>query len=203
MNRVLIIVMMTVAAFAQDPYHLKQDVLGESLASYQQNNSECPTAKLKTDVIRKVQLCQVRASTLTFGRTKVLEKRVGFLHGRLYLVTMTFSHADFNAVSLALAEKFGQPAKARTTGQAVLITIAEVMGSKEMTQEQRKNVPRNAQTKEWANGISTISLSEYDASDPAFNTSTVSFTLDELIKEVRDNATKSVSQAGDKAKPAM
>ena len=39
MNRVLIIAMMTVAAFAQDPYHFEQDVLGESLASYQQNNS--------------------------------------------------------------------------------------------------------------------------------------------------------------------
>jgi hypothetical protein len=103
MNRVLIIVMMTVAAFAQDPYHFKQDVLGESLASYQQNNSECPTAKLKTDATRKIQFCQVRPSTLPFGRTKVLEKRVGFLHGRLYLVTMTFSHADFNAVSLALS----------------------------------------------------------------------------------------------------
>jgi hypothetical protein len=203
MNRVLIIVMMTVAAFAQDPYHLKQDVLGESLASYQQNNSECPTAKLKTDAIRNIQFCQVRASTLTFGRTKVLEKRVGFLHGRLYLVTMTFSHADFNAVSLALSEKFGQPAKARSTDQAVLITIAEVMGSKEMTQEQRRNVPLNSQTKEWANGISTISLSEYDATDPTFNTSTVSFTLDELINEVRDNATKSVNQSRDKAKSAM
>jgi hypothetical protein len=116
---------------------------------------------------------------------------------------MTFSHADFNAVSLALSETFGQPAKARSTDQAVLITIAEVMGSKEMTQEERKNVPLNAQTKEWANGISTISLSEYDATDPTFNTSTVSFTLDELIKEVRDNATKSVKQSRDKAKSDM
>ena len=203
MNRVLIIAMMTVAAFAQDPYHFEQDVLGESLASYQQNNSECPTAKLKTDAVRRVQFCQVKPSTLTFGTAKVLEKRVGFLRGRLYLVTMTFSHADFNAVSLALSEKFGQPVKARSTDQAVLITIAEVMGSKEMTQEQRKHVPRSAQTKEWANGISTISLSEYDATDPTFNTSTVSLTLDELIKEVRDNATKSVNQSRDKAKSGM
>ena len=203
MNRVLIIAMMTVAAFAQDPYHFEQDVLGESLASYQQNNSECPTAKLKTDAVRRVQFCQVKPSTLTFGTAKILEKRVGFLRGRLYLVTMTFSHADFNAVSLALSEKFGQPIKARSTDQAVLITIAEVMGSKEMTQEQRKHVPRSAQTKEWANGISTISLSEYDATDPTFNTSTVSFTLDELIKEVRDNATKSVNQSRDKAKSGM
>ena len=203
MNRVLIIAMMTVAAFAQDPYHFEQDVLGESLASYQQNNSECPTAKLKTDAVRRVQFCQAKPSTLTFGTAKVLEKRVGFLRGRLYLVTMTFSHADFNAVSLALSDKFGQPIKARSTDQAVLITIAEVMGSKEMTQEQRKHVPRSAQTKEWANGISTISLSEYDATDPTFNTSTVSFTLDELIKEVRDNATKSVNQSRDKAKSGM
>lgn len=203
MNRVLIIAMMTVAAFAQDPYHFEQDVLGESLASYQQNNSECPTAKLKTDAVRRVQFCQVKPSTLTFGTAKVLEKRVGFLRGRLYLVTMTFSHADFNAVSLALSDKFGQPVKARSTDQAVLITIAEVMGSKEMTQEQRKHVPRSAQTKEWANGISTISLSEYDATDPTFNTSTVSFTLDELIKEVRDTATKSVNQSRDKAKSGM
>jgi len=203
MNRVLIIVMMTVAAFAQDPYHFEQDVLGESLTLYQQNNSECQTAKLKTDAVRRVQFCQVKPSTLTFGTAKVLERRVGFLHGRLYLVTMTFSHADFNAVSLALSERFGQPAKARSTDQAVLITIAEVMGSKEMTQEQRKNVPLHAQTKEWANGISTISLSEYDATDPTFNTSTVSFTLDELIKEVRDNATKSVKQSRDKAKSGM
>jgi hypothetical protein len=203
MNRVLIIVMMTVAAFAQEPYHFERDVLGESLASYQQNNSECPTAKLKTDAIRKIQFCQVRPSTLPFGRTRVLEKRVGFLHGRLYLLTMTFSHADFDAVSLALSEKFGQPAKSRSTDQAVLITIADVMSSKEMTQEQRKNVPLNAQTKEWANGISTISLSEYDATDPTFSTSTVSFTLDELIKEVRDNATQSVKQTRDKAKSDM
>src|SRR4249920_854682 len=113
MNRVLIVVMMTVAAFAQEPYHFEQDVLGESLASYQQNNSECPTAKLKTDAVRRVQFCQVKPSTLTFGTAKVLEKRVGFLRGRLYLVTMTFSHADFNAVSLALSDKFGQPVKAR------------------------------------------------------------------------------------------
>jgi hypothetical protein len=203
MNRVLIVVMMTVAAFAQDPYHFEQDVLGESLTSYQQYNSECPTAKLKTDAVRRLQFCQVKPSTLTFGTAKVLEKRVGFLHERLYLVTMTFSHADFNAVSLALSEKFGQPAKARSTDQAVLITIAEAMGSKEMTQEQRKNVPLHAQTKEWANGISTISLSEYDATDPTFNTSTVSFTLDELIKEVRDNATKSVKRSRDKAKSGM
>jgi hypothetical protein len=203
MNRVLIIVMMTVAAFAQEPYKVKQDVLGESLATYQQNNSECPTAKLETDAMRKTQFCQVRTSILALGGTKVLEKRVGFLHGRLYLVTMTFSHADFNAVSLALSEQFGQPAKARSTDRAVLITIAQVMGNKEMTQEQRENVPLTAQTKEWTNGISTISLSEYDTTDRTFNTSTVSFTLDELIHEVRENATKSVKESQNKTKSDM
>lgn len=98
MNRVLIILTMMLGAFAfaQEPYHIQQDVLGEPLAIYQQNTNECPTPKLVPRVMGKVQVCEVNTST--FAGTKFLKKHVSFLHGHLYLVTMTFDHADFDGL---------------------------------------------------------------------------------------------------------
>lgn len=205
MKRALVVFVMTMAAFAvaQEPYHVKQDVLGEPLATYQQNTNECPTAKLKVDAMRKMQLCEGSTSASVFAGAQILKKHVSFLHGRLYLITMTFAHSDFDSLKLALIDKFGPPTRHRTTEKAVLITIAEVMRNEEMNQEQRENVPLSSDTKEWTNGVSTIYLSEHDTTDPTFKTSSVAFILNELSKEVLNNATKSLTESQNKTKSLM
>ena len=74
----------------------------------------------------------------------------------------------------------------------VLLTLARIMTGKEMTSP----VPARAANFKWANGVSTIQLSEYDASDPSFHTSNLSFSLDSALKEIRNNFDKKAEVAG-------
>ena len=192
-------------AFAQSPaspYAVKQDVLGEPLAQYQANNpKDCPAHALKTDKEYGAVFCAV-VGPITYAGETIGKKKVGFIHERLYLISMEFPHSSFFTVKSALSEKFGSPVE-RYIDQSTYITIAEAMSHKEKTHEERLNVPETGISDNWKNGVSQIDVQEYDIRDPSFQTSSVTFTLDVLAKEAIDNMNKANKANRAKSKTDM
>jgi hypothetical protein len=193
-------------AFAQSPpspYAVKQDVLGESLAEYQANNpKDCPAQAFKTDKDRGAVFCVIVGPTTYAGET-ISKKKVGFMHERLYLISMEFPHASFFAVKSALSEKFGEPVE-HLIQRPIYITLAETLSHKEKTYEERRNVPEIGIMDNWKNDVSQIDAEEYDIiGDPNFQTSSVTFTLDVLAKEAIDNMNKANKANRAKSKTDM
>jgi len=61
-----------------------------------------------------------------------------------------------------------------------------------MTPRQLDNIPARASNVKWSNGVSSIELREYDARDPSFQSSNLTFSLDSALKEIRNNFDKHV-----------
>jgi hypothetical protein len=185
---VFVLVCFALTALGQDapsPYAVKQDVLGESLAQYQANNpKDCPAPALKPDKDRVAVFCTVVGTT--YAGEAINKKKVGFMHERLYLVSMEFPHSSFYAIKSALSEKFGQPVE-KYIDQSTFITIAEALSKKEKTHEERLNVPETGIRDNWKNGVSQIAAEEYDILDTNFQTSSLNFTLDALANEAMEN----------------
>jgi hypothetical protein len=191
-------------AFAQvvpSPYAVKQDVLGESLAQYQANNpKDCPARAFKTDKERGAVFCTAVGPTTYAGQS--VNKKVGFMHDRLYLITMNFPHSSFLTMTAALSEKFGKPDETFIQ-QSAYITLAETLSGKEKTREERLNVPEIGANDKWKNGVSQIDAQEYSVLDISFQTSSVTFTLDELAKEAADNLNQAIDASHAKSKTDM
>jgi len=49
MKSALLTILLTITATAQEPFTIKHDRLGETLAAYRLNNDDCPTAAFKAD----------------------------------------------------------------------------------------------------------------------------------------------------------
>ena len=187
---------------SQQPYAVKQDVLGESLTQYRANNpKDCPASAFKSDQDRGAVLCAV-AVPATYAGKPLTKKTVGFMHDRLYYIEMTMAHPNYISVTAALAQKFGKPEE-RFTNRSVYITIAEAVSSKEKTLEERLNVPEAGVTQTWKNGVSEICASEYDLQDTDFQTSSLAFTLDVLAKEAAENMDKAIKAVHAKSKTDM
>jgi hypothetical protein len=187
---------------SQQPYAIKQDVLGESLAQYQANNpKDCPASAFKTNKDRGAVFCTVAVPATYAGQT-LTKKTVGFIHDRLYYIEMTLAHTNYVSVTAALAEKFGKPEE-RFTNRSVYLSIAETLSGKEKTHEERLNVPEIGVTQTWKNGVSEISASEYDLQDTNFQTSSLLFTLDVLAKEAVENMDKAIKALNAKSKTDM
>ena len=187
---------------APGPYTFKADVLGESLSQYQQNNKDCPSSALKTDKDRGVVYCEAKNTGFTYAGVTVLRKNSGFLHDRLYLVTITLPHGQYNTVAAALAEKFGKP-KETFMERPTILTVLEALSGKEKSHAERLDVPEIAEIKTWANGVSEISLQEYDLSDGTLQTSTVVFSLNDLAKEAGANMQRAMDANKKKARSDM
>jgi hypothetical protein len=146
---------------SSSPYAVKQDVLGESLAQYQANNpKDCPVRAFQADKDRGAVFCTVVGLT-TYAGEAINNKKVGFMHDRLYLITMNFPHSSFLTVKAALSERFGKPVE-RIVERSVYITFAEILSHKEKTHEERLNVPEIGTSDKWKNAVSEIDAEEYD-----------------------------------------
>jgi hypothetical protein len=166
---------------------VKQDVLGESLAQYQANNpKDCPDRAFKTHKERGVVFCTV-AGPATYAGQTVNKKTVGFMHNRLYFIEMDLPHSSHLTVTAALANKFGKPEE-QYIQRSVYISVVEAISGMAMTHVERQNVPEMGVDKTWKNGLSKIEAQEYNARYADFQTSTLTFTLDVLAKEVAEKA---------------
>jgi hypothetical protein len=143
------------ASLAQspEPYHVKDDVLGETVAAYRrnhQNERDCVLRKeLRSALAPSVQTCTTLAmyQQMTYGNHPVWGRKVAFDDGKLYSIYMTFSSDTYDRMLGLLTEKFGAPASTRS------------------------------ETAVWTNGVSTIML----AGEP--KAVTITFSLDALQRD--------------------
>jgi len=164
-------------------FSFKQDVMGETLEQYRANNpADCPDKNLVPDEKGSDDLtCKVAVPGTYVGK-KLAAKRVSFLHGKLYRIVITFPHADYTTIQVALKEKYGKSVDSYTS-RSVYIMFAEAMLRREMTREERLNVPEIGTSNKWSNDVSSIDTSEYELADPTFQTSNVAFFHTTLLAE--------------------
>jgi hypothetical protein len=189
MKGALFTILVTITAMAQEPFTMKQDQLGESLAAYHLNNDDCPAAAFKAVKASGALVCVSADKAFTYAGARHNAKRITVLSDRVVMINLTFSHAEYTTVLNSLRERFGNGIPSFTE-RSVLLTLAKLMVEKEMTPSQLENAPARAANFKWANGVSTIQLSEYDASDPSFQTSNLTFSLDSAVLEIRNNSDK-------------
>lgn len=183
-----------------EPYTIKADALGETLAQYRKNNGDCTAAVLQPDKDRGTMVCHLKNPAFTYAGIAVAEKYVGFLHDRLYVVNLIIPHGSFPTAKGAVTDKFGPPTKTSYRDKSTFITLAEILSGKELTYDQKLNVPEIGEETAWLNGISTITLSEYSPLDGTFKTSSITFSLDDLSKEAGENMDKAIRARNAKAK---
>jgi hypothetical protein len=189
MKTALFAILVTMTAMAQEPFTMKQDQLGESLAAYHLNNDDCPTAAFKADKASGARVCISKDKAFTYAGAKHNIKRITVLDDKVVMINLTFSHAEYITVLNSLRERVGDGVPSFSE-RSVLLTLSKLMVQKEMTPRQLDNVPAKASNFKWSNGVSTIVLSEYDAEDPSFQSSNLTFCLDSAVKEIRDNFAK-------------
>jgi hypothetical protein len=191
MKSAFLAILLTISAMAQEPFRVKHDQLGESLAAYRLNNDDCPTAAFKADKVSGTQVCVSKGKDFTFAGARHNTKRITVLDNKVVMINLTFSHAEYSTVLNSLRERVGDGIPS-VTERSVLLALAKLMVEKEMTPRQINNVPARASNFKWSNGVSTILLREYDAADPSFQSSNLTLVLDSALDEIRANVGKHV-----------
>jgi len=189
MKSALFTILLTMTAMAQEPFAIKHDQLGETLAAYHQNNADCPTAAFKADKVSGALVCISKDKAFTFAGARYNTKRITVLDDKVVMINLTFSHAEYSTVLNSLRERVGDGIPS-VTERSVLLALTKLMVEKEMTPRQMDNVPARASNFTWSNGVSTISLREYDAADPSFQSSNLTYVLDSGLNEIRANVGK-------------
>ena len=192
MKSAFFIVLIAVTAMAQESFTVKNDRLGESLAAYHLNNDDCPKAAFKADKASGALICLSDDKAFTYAGTRHKTKRITVLGEQVAMINLTFSHAEYITVLNSLRERFGNGVPSFTE-RGALLTLVKLMADREITPERLGNVPARAANFKWSNGVSTIQLSEYDAKDPSFQTSNLTFSLDSAMQEIRNNVGKHVA----------
>lgn len=186
---VLVMFVCAVSAFAQTPYAIKQDTLGESTAVYHQNNpAECTaqtvafsqSSRYQSDVDKAAgtwsgdcltlgfNLNKVEATAswphLTYGGVSLLSKEATFSHDHFVSLAMLLPHdVFFPVVRENLILKFGQPTQRSSR------TLQNKLGAK-----------FESEILIWDNGVSQIMLQEFGSD---LNTSMLSFVLSSYAAE--------------------
>jgi hypothetical protein len=191
MKGALFTILVTITAMAQEPFTMKHDQLGESLAAYHLNNDDCPAAAFNAVKASGALVCVSKDKAFTYAGARHNTKRITVLDDQVVMINLTFSHAEYTSVLNSLRERFGNGIPTFTE-RSVLLILAKLMAEKEMTPRQLDNIPARASNVEWSNGVSTIELREYDARDPSFQSSNLTFSLDSALKEIRNNFDKHV-----------
>jgi hypothetical protein len=186
MKSALFTILVTITAMAQEPFTMKHDQLGESLAAYHLNNDDCPTAAFKANKASGALVCVSKDKAFTFAGARHNTKRITVLDDKVVMINLTFPHAEYITVLNSLRQEIGNGIPSFTE-RSVLLKLAQLMAEKEMTPRQLDNAPARASNFKWSNGVSTIELSEYDAGDPSFQSSNLTFCLDSAIQKIRDN----------------
>jgi len=191
MKGALFTILVTITAMAQEPFPMKHDQLGESLAAYHLNNDDCPAAAFNAVKASGALVCVSKDKAFTYAGARHNTKRITVLDDQVVMINLTFSHAEYTSVLNSLRERFGNGIPTFTE-RSVLLILAKLMAEKEMTPRQLDNIPARASNVKWSNGVSTIELREYDARDPSFQSSNLTFSLDSALKEIRNNFDKHV-----------
>lgn len=186
MTKALFAILIATVAMAQEPFAVKRDRLGESVASYHINNIDCPKPAFKADKASGALICVSNEKAFAYAGVKHNTKRVTVLRDQVVMINLTFAHSEYNTVLNSLRDSFGEGIMS-FTDQRVLLTMAKIMAAREVTTSQRDHLPARAVNFRWSNGVSTIELSEYDARDPSFQTSNLTFSLDSAVREIRNN----------------
>jgi len=154
MKTALMVVMMAIGAMAQEPYSVKQDQLGETLATWQSHNKSDRCSKpgqsgwgslLPGEDTCTWVFAGKKNDDTTYANATLFRRHAYFYQGQLYRVEMEFNRYDGASVLLAMTDKFGPAAS---------------FGIE--TYQNRLGLTFDRGVVSWSNGTSTVVYNEYD-----------------------------------------
>jgi hypothetical protein len=160
-----------------EPYSVKADKLGETLAEWKANNpadycnNDTVDGLANSAVDPDVIFCSP-SGTRTYADQEELSESASFYKGHLFRVQIfLYNMLRLPPVMTALKEKFGTPSGHEAT------PLHNGFGARFDAHKWR-----------WTNGVSTIELAYID--EPGPDCPIVTFTLDSIYKEIKDRQQK-------------
>ena len=165
-----------------EPYHIKNDVLGEPISVYRQNNPECSDKDPITESANFYQakttgkwsgtctalgfdpkLPPGKSTPITYAEISMKVKVASFSEDRWVLLIFTAKHPDYDFLRNNLIAKVGEPTS-RATDDV----------------QDRMRVHFVGELLTWDNGVSSIHLEEYGDD---LDSSSLVFALDDYLKQ--------------------
>ena len=165
-----------------EPYHIKNDVLGEPISVYRQNNPECSDKDPITESANFYQskttgkwsgTCMAlgfdpklppgKSTPITYAEISMKVKVACFSEDRWVLLIFTAKHPDYDFLRNNLIAKVGEPTS-RATDDV----------------QDRMRVHFVGELLTWDNGVSSIHLEEYGDD---LDSSSLVFALDDYLKQ--------------------
>ena len=166
----------------REPYHIKNDVLGEPISVYRQNNPECSDKDPITESANFYQakttgkwsgtctalgfdpkLPPGKSTPITYAEISMKVKVASFSEDRWVLLIFTAKHPDYDFLRNNLIAKVGEPTS-RATDDV----------------QDRMRVHFVGELLTWDNGVSSIHLEEYGDD---LDSSSLVFALDDYLKQ--------------------
>jgi hypothetical protein len=167
-----------------EPYHIKNDVLGEPISLYRQNNPECSDKDPITESANFYQAkttakwsgtCMARSfdpklppgksTHITYGDISMKVKVASFSEDRWVLLIFTAKHPDYDFLRNNLIANFAEPTSRATEDV-----------------QNRMGVHFVGELLTWDNGVSSIHLEEYGED---LDSSSLVFALDDYLKQLK------------------
>ena len=165
-----------------EPYHIKNDVLGEPISVYRQNNPECSDKDPITESANFYQAkttgkwsgtCMAlgfdpklppgKSIPITYAEISIKVKVASFSEDRWVLLILTAKHPDYDFLRNNLIAKVGEPTSRATEDV-----------------QDRMRVHFVGELLTWDNGVSSIHLEEYGDD---LDSSSLVFALDDYLKQ--------------------
>ena len=165
-----------------EPYHIKNDVLGEPISVYRQNNPECSDKDPITESANFYQAkttgtwsgtCMAlgfdpklppgKSTPITYAEISMKVKVASFSEDRWVLLIFTLKHPDYDFLRNNLIAKVGEPTSRATEDVQDRIRLHFV-----------------GELLTWDNGVSSIHLEEYGED---LDSSSLVFALDDYLKQ--------------------
>jgi hypothetical protein len=165
-----------------EPYHIKNDVLGEPISVYRQNNPECSDKDPITESANFYQakttgkwsgtctalgfdpkLPPGKSTPITYAEISMKVKVASFSEDRWVLLIFTAKHPDYDFLRNNLIAKVGEPTSRATEDV-----------------QDRMRVHFVGELLTWDNGVSSIHLEEYGDD---LDSSSLVFALDDYLKQ--------------------
>jgi hypothetical protein len=166
----------------REPYHIKNDVLGEPISVYRQNNPECSDKDPITESANFYQAkttgkwsgtCMAlgfdpklppgKSTPITYAEISMKVKVASFSEDRWVLLIFTAKHPDYDFLRNNLIAKVGEPTSRATEDV-----------------QDRMRVHFVGELLTWDNGVSSIHLEEYGDD---LDSSSLVFALDDYLKQ--------------------
>ena len=165
-----------------EPYHIKNDVLGEPISVYRQNNPECSDKDPITESANFYQAKTIgkwsgtcmalgfdpklppgKSTPITYAEISMKVKVASFSEDRWVLLIFTAKHPDYDFLRNNLIAKVGEPTSRATEDV-----------------QDRMRVHFVGELLTWDNGVSSIHLEEYGDD---LDSSSLVFALDDYLKQ--------------------